>query len=153
MVIYYFGKYIVDTGAIEMKRLIIGSADRIINTAVLDYYGIECSDQRDIGNLDRGIAYAIGQELKHTVKLKYPDAKEKDVSQFVSTIICYLMHMEPEIAVELTKGEPFINECGRVVDATRTKLTQKYAGSCLPNEELYRIIATEMLEDLERKFF
>lgn len=140
-----------------MKRLIVSNineqADAIINKAVLDFYGIDCSDQRDISKLDISTVYGNMQAMKYVVSRKYPDTEEKEVSQYVASIIRFVMHMEPEIALGLTKGEPFLDDCGRVVDKSRVKLTKKYAGSCLPNEELYKVIVRELLIDLEGKFF
>ena len=136
-----------------MKRLISSSTAGIINAAVIHYYGLECSEQRDLANLDPNTAYAITQAMKFAVQKKYPKAEEKQVNQLVVCVIRYIMHMEPEIAGKLTEKEPLLCAWGRVVDAIRKKLIKADAGSELSNEKVIAAIVPKLLKELERTFF
>ena len=136
-----------------MKRLISSSTAGIINAAVLQYYNIECNEQRDIGNLNKSTAYAIKQAMVHSIHNRYPKAEEKQVNQFVSCIIRYIMHMEPEIAGKLTENEPLLCTWGRVIDDIRQKLIKVYAGSEMSNDKVIAAIVPELLKELERTYF
>lgn len=136
-----------------MKRLISSSTAGIINAAVIHYYGLECSEQRDISNLDKSTAYGIKQAMVHVLQMRYPKAEEKQVNQFVSCIIRYIMHMEPEIAGKLTENEPLLCTWGRVVDGIRQTLIKAYVGSEMSNEKVIAAIVPKLLNELERTFF
>jgi len=136
-----------------MKRLISSSTAGIINASVINFYNIECSEQRDIGNLDKSTAYAIRQAMVHVLQMRYPKAEGQKVNQFVSCIIRYIMHMEPEIAGKLTENEPLLCTWGRVVDGVRQNLIKAYAGSEMSNEKVIAAIVPKLLNELERTFF
>ena len=136
-----------------MKRLISSSTAGIINASVIYFYNIECSEQRDVGVLDKDTAYAIKQAMVHVIQNRYPEAKEKQVNQFAACVIRYIMHMEPEIAEKLTENEPLLCTWGRVVDAIRQKLVKTYAQSELSNEKVIAAIVPKLLEEFESTYF
>jgi len=132
-----------------MKRLIACSAAGIINTAVMNFYGIQCS----IINPDQLAAYAIMQAIKCAVGHKYPKAKEDDVHQFVACIVQNILHIDPEIVLELTSEKPSLRIWQDVVDSIRTNLIKRYAGSQMTNDKIYEIVTDKLLAELESRFF
>lgn len=136
-----------------MKRLIKSNAAGIINETVLQHYGIELSERRDIANIDERTAYAIKQAMVHVLQMRYPKAEAQKVNQFVSCIIRYIMHMEPEIVLKLTENEPLLCTWGRVVDGIRRSLIKTHAGSEMSNDKVIVTIVPELLKELERTYF
>ena len=136
-----------------MKRLFQQKVDAIINTKILELYGIVLSANRDISNPDKVSAYAIKQALLHAISAKYPKASHETAEQFVCVVIDSIMHLDPIVAFSLTGDKPSLRIWEDIIDTIRKKITWRYAGSSMSNEKLYEIIVENMLEDLENRFF
>ena len=136
-----------------MKRLFQQHADAIINTKIMELYGIVVSAKRDISNPDKMTAYAIKQALLHAIRAKYSNASNETTDQFVCVVIDSIMHLDPIIAFSLTGDKASLRIWEDIIDTMRKKITWRYAGSCMSNEKLYEIIVENMLKDLENRFF
>lgn len=136
-----------------MQRLICCNPAGIINATIMQFYGINVSEQRDISNLDPNTAYAIMQAIKCAVGCKYSKAKEDDVNQFIACIVQNILHIDPEIVLELTSEKPSLRIWQDVVDSIRTNLIKRYAGSQMTNDKIYEIVTDKLLAELESRFF
>ena len=136
-----------------MKRLLSFNADAIINTEIINYYGIKYCGKCEIGKLDYKSSHAIKQALNHSVREKFPEADKVIASQYVSCIIKYVMHLEPEIAEILTQDEDSVAIYMGVVGALRRNFINEFSEIMIGSEEICIIVVNKLLERLERLFF
>lgn len=136
-----------------MKRLIIGNTDETINGKVLEYFGLEYCGQGNIANPDQHSATFIMHEIIRVVKETHPDFEYDLVHQFAAVIMRYVMHLQPDIALSVTRYENDLSFYHQVVDFLRDKYTKLYADSTMKNEDIYPIIVRIMLGRLEHLFF
>lgn len=135
-----------------MKRLINNRASRIINSTVLEFYGININSKKDLAALDKTAVYAIKQTMTFVIQHRHVDAEEWVIELLVCCVLRHVMHLDPDISQEYIQHDPNLMIWGNVVTSLREYATQKYA-DCVNYEALYPIIVSEILMQLEKLMF
>lgn len=133
-----------------MKRLIDNRASRLVNRTVLNFYGINLNQRKDLAYLDNITVYGIKQAMIVSVTHRYPDAADWIVDLLVNCVLKYVMHLEMEIVQAETKEDAQLLLWGNVVKAIREFSATKFADSSLPTETVVTIIVDEILIGLEK---